>query len=284
MAMALSETPIREALVTAAGPWREVLCPGEIDSTNAASLADPRPWRVLTSRHQTSGRGRHSRAWSSPPGASVALSLTVPMAPDAGRWGWLPLVTGVAVVDALGLVTGAPDRFALKWPNDVLARDVGGRWGKLCGILCELAPARSGAGADPLVVAGVGINVALSRAELPVPTATSLTLAGFDRPGEGDLVVAVARAFADWHDAWYAGPADAVQAAYRSRCDTLGRDVEVHLPDSSTVRGRAVDIARGGELVVEVATANGGSERREFASGDVIHVRPSGAPGPIGQE
>ena len=40
-------------------------------------------------------------------------------------WGWLPLLTGVAVVDALGEVTGlAAD---LKWPNNVLLGDGKGR-------------------------------------------------------------------------------------------------------------------------------------------------------------
>ena len=105
--MALSETPIREALVTADSPWQEVNCHGELDSTNAASMADPRPWRVVTCRHQRSGRGRHARPWASPPESSVAVSLTVPMPPDPARWGWFPLVTGLAVVDALGMVTGA---------------------------------------------------------------------------------------------------------------------------------------------------------------------------------
>lgn len=270
MAMALSETPIREALVTAAGPWREVVCLDEVDSTNAVSLAAPRPWRVVTTRHQRAGRGRFARPWSSPPEASVALSLTVPLPPESQRWGWLPLLTGLAVLDALGEVTGAPQRFALKWPNDVLAQDSDGAWAKICGILCELAPGPDGM----LVVAGVGVNVALAREELPVPTATSLTLAGFPRPGGGDVVVSIARAFAARHAAWYAGSMADVRATYRARCTTLGRDVAMHLPDGSTAHGRAVAVTDGGELVVDVDQPGGEPIRRSYAAGDVVHVRP----------
>ena len=271
--MALSATPIREALVTDRGPWREVECHDEIDSTNATSLADPRPWRVVTCRHQRAGRGRHARPWASPPGGSVAVSLTVPMPADADRWGWLPLLTGLAVVDALAGLTGASERFALKWPNDVLVAETDGAWGKACGILCELAPTPDG----PLVVAGIGVNVALRREELPVPHATSLTLAGFARPDEAELVVALAEAFAGWHAGWYGGSLAQLAAAYRDRCDTLGREVEMYLPDGSTVRGVAQDIAPGGDLVLALAdpdAPSGQATRRAFAAGDVVHVRP----------
>lgn len=283
MAMALSEDPIREALVTDGSPWRDVRCYPVVDSTNAASLADPRPWRVVTCGHQRSGRGRHSRAWSSPPGTSVALSLTVPMPASSTAWGWLPLVTGLAVLDGLGEVVGAPERFTLKWPNDVLVRGEDERWGKVCGILCETAPGPDG----PLVVAGVGVNLALGAADLPVPSASSLTLAGFPAPDGGDVVVAVARAFARWHEAWYAGSPAQLRAAYVGRCDTIGRDVEVHLPGGSIARGRATDVAEGGELLVAVpepggtGSAGGAGDasggrlvRRAYAAGDVIHLRP----------
>lgn len=314
--MVLSEEPLRGILITQDSPWKEVCCPDEVSSTNAASLADPRPWRVLTTRHQVAGRGRHERVWSSPPGASVAVSLTVPMGEEPARWGWLSLLTGLAVTDALGELTGAPERFALKWPNDVLLREepferarphdarphdsgahdpgadalldaearldaeIGGAaWRKTCGILCEAAP-RTPYG--PLAVVGVGVNLDLRRADLPVPTATSLGLAGLAVPAPAEVVVAFARAFARWHARW-SGPEGVgdVRAAYRAACSTLGRPVDVHLPGGDVVRGRAEDVTEQGELVVATVRtdgelgAAGGSwwERQVFAAGDVVHLR-----------
>ena len=52
------------------------------------------------------GRGRLGRAWASPYGAGVAMSVVLrPMVPDSA-WGWIPLLTGVAVVEALGAAGG----------------------------------------------------------------------------------------------------------------------------------------------------------------------------------
>ena len=133
-----------------------------------------------------------------------------------------------------------------------------------------MAPSAAG----PLVVAGIGVNVAMTRADLPVPTATALTLAGFPRPGGGDVVVAIARAFTGWHHRWYDGSVADLRAAYRSRCDTLGREIDLHLPDGSILRGDAVDIADGGELVLQYRPEEHREPvRRAFGAGDVIHVR-----------
>ena len=114
-------------------------------------------------------------------------------------WGWLPLLTGVAVVDAVAEVAGVTA--GLKWPNDVLVRSR--RSGKLAGILAEVAaPA-------PVVVVGLGLNVT----EAPDPVATSLALLGaaVDR---AELTEAVLSHLAARIDGWRAaGGADATLAA-----------------------------------------------------------------------
>ena len=66
---------------------------------------------VLLAEYQTAGRGRHGRSWSTPPRSQIALSVGVGVgAVPNEAWGWLPLLTGVAVVDALDEVTGAGGR------------------------------------------------------------------------------------------------------------------------------------------------------------------------------
>ena len=81
----------------------------------------------------------------------MAVSVVVPMA--GVEWGWLPLLTGMAMARALQQVAGVDAR--LKWPNDVLVDGA-----KICGVLCEMARQPPGTDADVLVVAGMGINVA----------------------------------------------------------------------------------------------------------------------------
>lgn len=273
--MNLMEAPLRELLITPSTPWRDVRCHEEVGSTNAVSLEDPRPWSIVTTRHQTSGRGRFTRQWESPVGASVAMSMTVPLATDMTTWGWLPLTTGLAVAEALGALTGSPDRFAVKWPNDVLARETEDTWGKVSGILCETAFSHHG----HLAVVGVGVNITLRREDLPVPTATSLELAGLRHRASSDaaingtdVVVAIAGAFARRHAQWQAGGADlaALQQDYRRICDTLGREVTIHLPDGTSPQGIAEDVDDSGEIVI-----SSGTTRNQYAAGDVIHLRPA---------
>lgn len=111
---------------------------------------------------QERGRGRMGRAWYSPPGSGLYVSVVLRPSNLAGLHGRSParmmdvglassvtLTAGVAVADAVRRVSGlAVD---IKWPNDLV---VGRR--KLCGILAEAA---AGAGELESIVLGFGINL-----------------------------------------------------------------------------------------------------------------------------
>ncbi|MEU2032143.1 biotin--[acetyl-CoA-carboxylase] ligase [Nocardia amamiensis] len=211
---------------------------------------------VLLAEAQEHGRGRHARTWVSPPRAQISMSVLVRLRGiDPATLGWLSLLTGVAVVDALRVTAGVPAE--LKWPNDVL---IDGR--KVAGILAEVA---AGAGA-PVVVVGVGLNVSLTEAELPVPHATSLVLAGAEQTDRTVLVRSLltefARRFAAWRDDdWEIGE---LAAAYRERCATIGTQVRAELPGGRTLTGVAEDIDDAGRLLI-------GGEA--VSAADVTHLR-----------
>jgi BirA family biotin operon repressor/biotin-[acetyl-CoA-carboxylase] ligase len=237
-----------------------------IDSTNTQLLADPWPGRVVVADHQSAGQGRRGRSWTAPAGTSLAVSVAVP-SPDPALVGWVPLLTGVAVVRAL-TAGRYPVSAGLKWPNDVLVPE-GGVWRKVCGILAQVVPAR---GAGPgLVVVGAGLNVDQERDELPVPTATSWRLArggavlpdGAREAWLDDYLEHLGRLLEELH----ADP-DAVRSAYERQCLTLGRTVRVHLPDGTVHQGvaEAVDVS-GGLVVAD------GSGTRHHHAGDVVHLR-----------
>ncbi len=230
-------------------------------STNADLIAravDPQlDRRVLIAEFQDSGRGRHERSWVSPARAQIAMSILVRLGGiDAAVLGWLPLLTGVAVVDAVRATTGLDAN--LKWPNDVL---IEGR--KVAGILAEVA---SGSG-EPAVVVGVGLNVSLTEAELPVPHAVSLELAGARDVDRTELALALLRAFAKHFDEWRTADWDvtALAAAYRDRCATLGAQVRAELPGGEVLTGVATDIDPSGRLIIG---------DRAVTAGDVTHLRP----------
>jgi BirA family transcriptional regulator, biotin operon repressor / biotin---[acetyl-CoA-carboxylase] ligase len=241
------------------GPWR-IDVVAETGSTNADLLAraaagEDIDGAVLIAESQTAGRGRHGRAWSTPPDSQVALSAGVGVGDvPSDAWGWLPLLTGVAVVDAVAETTGVTA--GLKWPNDVL---VGTE--KLAGILAEVAaPAAT-------VVVGLGLNIT----EAPDPAATSLALLGatVDRTVVADAIL---RQLAIRVAAWKAARgADAtVVADYRARSVTIGNRVRALLPGDNAVEGLAADIDDLGRLRID--TADGPVT---VSAGDITHLRPA---------
>lgn len=248
-------------------PWDPVDVVASTGSTNADLAARARDGAasgsVLVSAHQSAGRGRFDRVWQAPPDTSVAVSVLVRPRSPMERWGWLSMLAGMAVTDALRSVAGLDA--GLKWPNDVL---VGER--KICGILSEAVPVGDGMAA----VVGMGLNVALTTDELPVPTATSVRLAGSDADA-ADLVAGLLVAFDRWYGLWESesaampGPLGmSVARGYRERCLTLGQDVSVRVAPADVVTGVATGIDDLARLVVRTE-----SGVRAFAAGDVVHLR-----------
>lgn len=153
-----------------------------ISSTNAALMNAPLPgqgYSILTSEHQSAGRGRQGKPWITPMGTNIAVSFALARVPLA-RLEALSLCLGVAlarVLEALGVAD-----VRVKWPNDVY---IGGA--KVAGILVELKPQEDAAAR---LVVGLGVNLGHSfeasdlgqpsthvNAHLPVPVGRNPFLA-----------------------------------------------------------------------------------------------------------
>lgn len=233
-------------------------------STNADLLARHRAGRnvigtVLVAEQQTAGRGRHGRSWSTPARSQIAFSLGVDAAGQLpSAWGWLPLLTGVAVADAIDATTGLEPN--LKWPNDI---QVGER--KLGGILAEVASP------DPVIVIGVGLNVTLTQDEAPDARATSLLMLGSTMLDRSALLGAILAELTARIDRWTAvgGPDPALINNYRHRSATLGRRVRALLPGGREIVGTAVDLDDLGQLHIDT-----GAQTVAVAAGDITHLRP----------
>ena len=251
------------------GSWGPIAVLPSTGSTNADAVDQvgegaPEGFTVVADE-QTAGRGRLDRSWASPSGAGIAMSVVLrPIAPEA-TWSWIPLVAGVAVVDALA-EQGV--RAALKWPNDVVvdgdARDGSPGPRKLGGLLVE----RVGGA----VVVGIGLNVDLDADELPVPRATSTRLEGATVSREllvVDVLDHLRRRYLHWQlasgDARRAGTAE----VYAARCLTLGRSVRALLPGGVVVEAVAESLDDAGRLVLR--TPDGST--RVVSAGDVEHLR-----------
>lgn len=244
--------------------WTRVDWVPETGSTNAdlaAAAHDGAPsGRVLITEHQTAGRGRFARRWETPRGTSLGMSVLVRSPRPASDWGWLSLLTGVAVADGIERATGAaPGRVQLKWPNDVL---IDAR--KVCGILSERVEGSHGLPAAAII--GMGLNVSMADDQLPVPTATSLRLAGLSDDKDA-VVVAILVRLAELLRQWERH--GDVRDSYARRCASIGRDLRVMESPDSVLVGRGVDVDDEGRLVVQLTNGT----RRAFAAGDVHHLR-----------
>lgn len=142
----------------------------ELDSTNAELIRrresdSDRGALVCIADHQTAGRGRRGRQWSSPRGENLYLSLELVFHGGFSVLDGLSLVLGLVVAEALER-EGVPD-VGLKWPNDVY---LNGK--KLAGILVELqGELEEGV---VRVVAGIGLNVHMQSSEQIDQSWTSL--------------------------------------------------------------------------------------------------------------
>ena len=230
------------------------------DVTALADAGAPEGTSVVAEQ-QTAGRGRQGREWVSPMGAGVWVSVLV-RAGDVPkeRWGWLSLVAGLAARDAIKEATGV--KALLKWPNDVVVETAacGGSEGprKLGGILSQVER-------DDAIAVGIGINVLMGSADLPVPQATSVFLEGGTCDREALLAALLSHLevrIAQWH----AGD-PAFAHDYREACLTIGRLVDVLLPDGHRIEGVVTGIDADGHLKVM-----DGEIVSTVTAGDVIHA------------
>ncbi len=275
----LNEQSLQRALMVPGGFVSALRVLPEVDSTNTALLgaaADGAPHAsVVIAEAQNAGKGRLGRTWVAPPRSGLFVSILLRPQIPPSRWGWLPLLAGVAARSAVACVSEL--EVALKWPNDLILAgakdaDIDTAYGtdrKLGGILAE----QGGNEAEPYVVVGIGINVTLRADELPAPHATSLLLAGAKVTDRDTILRVLLRTFGSWYTDWAAADGDAeasgLAAAYRVACATIDRPVRAELPGGVTISGHATDLDADGRLVVR--TADGTST--PIGAGDVVHLR-----------
>ncbi len=202
----------------------------------------------MVAEFQSAGRGRLERKFESSP--NVALLFSFYIEPKrSSQWGWIPLIAGSAIARTLNEATDSQN-FKTKWPNDVICAT-----GKVSGVLCE----RYGKG----IIVGMGINVSTQLHELPVPTASSVFIDSGVELDRNVLLPALLQRFGELFSKWEEGVD--LLPTYRALSETIGRDVEVSLPDSTSKLGRAIGVDEEGRLKLESGDL--------ISVGDVLHLR-----------
>ena len=229
----------------------------QIGSTNAEALLRARggergPMWFVTSE-QTAGRGRRLRPWIAPRG-NLASSILEVMDVAPAVAATLGFAAGLALESALAKLSveaalRAPGsdslKFALKWPNDVLA----GRH-KLSGILLEAETVTGGLA----VVVGIGTNVVAAPTDTPTP-ATSLRALGID-VGAEELFAALSDGWAEFRGIWDLGRGfGEIRRLWLERAAGLGQAVAIK-SGGQAIEGTFDTIDEQGCMIVR--TAGGG--------------------------
>jgi len=244
--------PQRISQVLGNGYWR-VKVISETTSTQSEIINNFSPLQhgdLLIAEFQNNGRGRLDRKFIAPPMRAILFSAFIKPERFISEWGWLPLVIGASVAEALSRITGK--EFLTKWPNDVLLGEK-----KVCGILCE-----SNYGG---VIVGVGINVNFDSSELPVDNADSLNLI-MGKAIERDLVLAeVLTQISKNLELWNTSSAELISETYIKYSATIGTEVKVELGNGKVITAKALGISEVGELLLDDGSA--------ISIGDVTHLR-----------
>jgi BirA family biotin operon repressor/biotin-[acetyl-CoA-carboxylase] ligase len=204
---------------------------------------------LVIADEQTCGRGRLGRAWWTPPGTAIAMSLLLrPKFPPTVAYR-LTMLTGLVAAEAVEQVTGL--RVGLKWPNDVvIEQEARGKRQdapilKLGGILSET----SISGQDiEFAVVGLGLNVNVDfRGRADLPEATSLMM----QVGHEVDRLAILRALVGRFAARYVmiDRDERLRADWSARLTTLGRQI-IARRGAESIAGLAEGVDESGLLLI----------------------------------
>lgn len=209
----------------------------EVTSTNTvlaqkAQMGAPEG-TVLAAHCQSSGRGRIGRSFASPKDGGLYFTLLLRPDFSPAQSSILTPTAAVAMAEAIESVCGIAPQ--IKWVNDLYLNER-----KICGILTETVPDKSGKAIDYVLI-GIGVNI------YPAWENLSPELAGkvgtiFPAKPDMDYRARLLAAFLDNFFEFYpALPQAKLYQAYKDRLFILNRKVTV-IQGSETYQATVLDL------------------------------------------
>lgn len=216
---------------------------------------------VVVADHQTAGRGRSKRRWSSPPGSDILVSIVLRPQIGLEQSAKLTGMAGLAVAKSIEELFGLSPE--VKWPNDVLLDER-----KVCGILTEGEPRGHELA---FAVVGIGINCNRDEKSFRGPlsqSATSLSVATGGTVDRAKLLARVLGLFEEEYMQFQSSGFASFVPELRKRLFHVERNMTVRTGQEE-VTGRCTGIDDEGRLLV--TTPDGG--RHAFCAGEILQVR-----------
>jgi BirA family biotin operon repressor/biotin-[acetyl-CoA-carboxylase] ligase len=224
-----------------------------LDSTNlkAQELAEKgaAEGTIVQADRQSAGKGRLGRIWESPSESGLWFTIILRPQIDPKYGAQTTLLAAVAVVEALGAVTGI--KGVIKWPNDILVNRK-----KICGILSEMYLTED---AINYIIVGIGINVNMAKKDFNEKLsdiATSVYLQIGRKQDCNELLDAFRVSLEKWYSIWLAEGFEKVRTQWLVYNGTIGSFVKVKDNDSEIFSGIAEGIDDYGCLLVRDMDGN----------------------------
>jgi BirA family biotin operon repressor/biotin-[acetyl-CoA-carboxylase] ligase len=252
---------IRDGLKTAAFGRERIDYFAQTDSTNVrarAIAAEGAPeGTVVVAEEQLQGKGRRGRAWYSPAGEGICVSVILRPRVQPYEAPQLVLMTAVAAAETLLAHAAVP--VAIKWPNDIL---VGGK--KIAGILTEMSVDMD---RIDYIIIGLGLNVNTPAAGLPpeiAGIATSLCAETGRVFSRAELLQTYLEKLEGYYALFRERNFEPIRERWLDLSKIIGRQVKIAGVES-TYEGEVVDIDPNGFLILK--SPDGTTQR--ILAGDV---------------
>jgi len=244
---------------------RDIIAYDEVSSTNDIALdlagKGAKEGTVVVAERQTSGRGRLGRNWFSPAGYGIWTSIIFYPGFKPAELCRMNLILGVAIAQAIRNETGL--KVELKWPNDIIVSKK-----KVGGILIDMTATMDKV---KCLVAGIGINVNLSKKDFPLhlrETASSLNIEKENEIDRLSLFREVLREIDIYYLRFKKEGFISIREKWLSYNETIGQYIKVNVPDGETIYGHATDIDTDGALVIRLENGI----LKKVMSGDVFFI------------
>lgn len=221
------------------------------DSTNkdAYRLAKEgaETWTTVVSETQTDGRGRLGKSWFSADGKGLFFSVILRPAVELEELSKSTLIIGLAVAEVLESVYDSI-KVGLKWPNDIYINEK-----KVGGILVESSPL-SDSTVLPFLIAGIGINVDLSKGDIPnelKDTASSLLIETGRNIDKEELLQALLEGIHKRIDHFERKGFKSLLNVWRGRDILSGKKVKMVDKKGQLILGTAMGVDKAGEFLLK---------------------------------
>jgi len=241
----------------------------EVDSTNLAAkkLANEgKPeGTVVVAESQLAGKGRLDRAWVSPKGKGIWVSIILRPNILPANAAQITFVIAVGMVKALKKALGL--NVQIKWPNDIL---IDRR--KVAGILTEISAEIERVN---YIIVGIGVNVNQGENEFPLDfreKAYSLKLALGHKVSRINVLQTMLEEIERSYDFYLKNDFSVIIEEWKSNALTLGQEVKA-ITGNEIIEGLAVDLDSDGCLIIKDRNNNS----HKIIAGDVSVRNQSGS-------